>query len=72
MGNGWSFARIVAGGEGVLYGIDANGDLLWYRHTGDRIGVLSWLGPEELSSGWSGLSHSFAHMWEPYQPPVER
>ena len=36
------FLGFVPGGNGVLYGIQADGDFLWYRHTTWPTGTASW------------------------------
>ena len=44
VGNGWNrFVTVVsAAGDGVIYGIEPNGDLYWYRHLGRADGSLRW------------------------------
>ncbi len=64
-GGGWaSFARVVAGSEGVLYGIKADGSLVWYRHTGWQDGSPTFAdgGRERVlakgpgpGGGWAGF-----------------
>ncbi len=36
------FLRVVPGGNGILYGIQADGILYWYRHLGWQNGGVSW------------------------------
>ena len=40
IGIGWSeFDQLFSGGNGVIYGVQANGDLKWYRNTGYLTGA---------------------------------
>ncbi|MCZ7600876.1 MAG: tachylectin-related carbohydrate-binding protein [Gammaproteobacteria bacterium] len=43
-----------AGGDGVLYAVDQNGSLLWYRHDDyrDARSPSSWQGPSLVGTGW--------------------
>jgi N,N-dimethylformamidase len=36
------FVRLIAGGAGVIYAVQADGVLLWYRHAGWSTGGVSW------------------------------
>jgi N,N-dimethylformamidase len=36
------FVRLVAGGAGVIYAVQADGVLRWYRHAGSTTGGTSW------------------------------
>jgi Tachylectin len=33
---------VFSGGDGILYAVQDNGDLLWYRHDGWRDGSFTW------------------------------
>ena len=44
-GPGWGdFRTLVASSDGVIYGIQPGGDLLWYRHEGWADGANDWAG----------------------------
>src|SRR5262245_60932858 len=36
------FVRLVAAGRGIIYGIQSDGVLRWYRHAGWTTGGTSW------------------------------
>jgi tachylectin len=62
-GVGWnSFTRIVAGSDGVLYGVEPKGTLLWYRHDGfrDGGGIDTWRGRIAVGSGWGAFTTIFS------------
>jgi hypothetical protein len=47
IGNGWQgFRHLFSGGNGVIYAVKPDGDLLWYRYQGngesDRSGATGW------------------------------
>ncbi|MCS7482200.1 N,N-dimethylformamidase beta subunit family domain-containing protein [Umezawaea endophytica] len=48
------FVRLVPGGTGIVYAIQADGVLLWYRHSGWQTGAASWSngGGLAIGSGW--------------------
>lgn len=48
------FIRLVGGGNGVVYAIQADGSLLWYRHLGWQTGTSSWASGSgrKIGSGW--------------------
>jgi N,N-dimethylformamidase beta subunit-like, C-terminal/Tachylectin len=49
------FVRLVPGGDGVLYGLQANGQLVWLRHTGWRDGARTWANDgtaRVIGEGW--------------------
>jgi hypothetical protein len=52
------FLRLVAGGAGVIYAVQADGVLRWYRHAGWTTGGVSWSNGvgREIDAGW----HRFA------------
>jgi hypothetical protein len=57
IGTGWrqvsDFGSI---GAGVIYAVDASGDLLWYRHLDPIGGTALWANdgsPQKVSSGWA-------------------
>ena len=47
-------------GEGIVYGIQHGGDLLWYRHTGYLTGAATWEGPIKVGSGWGKFKQVFS------------
>ena len=54
IGTGWgSFTTVISGGQGVLYGIDAAGNLRWYRYLGTN-GSPSWAAGSgaTIGTGW--------------------
>ncbi|MFS8103809.1 hypothetical protein LFM09_42490 [Lentzea alba] len=36
------FLKLIPAGDGVIYGLQADGALLWFRHTGWRTGTATW------------------------------
>ncbi|MCM0674110.1 tachylectin-related carbohydrate-binding protein [Micromonospora phytophila] len=48
------FIRLAGGGNGVIYAIQADGSLLWYRHLGWQTGTASWASGSgrRIGSGW--------------------
>lgn len=48
------FIRLVGGGNGVIYAIQPNGDLLWYRHTGWQTAAATWASGSgrRIGTGW--------------------
>lgn len=63
VGVGWEkFSQVFAGPNGHIYAVDANGDLLYYKHVGWRDGEAVWDAPVQLSGGWSDYVHVFAAM----------
>lgn len=55
-GNGWAnYKKVFANGDGTIYAIKSNGDLVWYRHHGYLDGRNTWEnnGNEKLiGTGW--------------------
>ena len=68
VGTGWHALRnVFGGGDGVIYGVNTNGDLLWYNHLGHREGLGlkspgAWSGPsgKVVGVGWSGFTSLFS------------
>ena len=51
---GWqNFTLVFGGGEGVIYAIDEDSNLLWYRHNGRADGTVAWSGPKKVGTGWT-------------------
>lgn len=50
-----SQTRMVPGGNGVIYSVQADGRLKWFRHLGRENGTGVWVGggsPREIGTGW--------------------
>ncbi|NBE85335.1 N,N-dimethylformamidase beta subunit family domain-containing protein [Micromonospora rubida] len=49
------FVQLVGGGNGVIYAIQADGALLWYRHWGWQTGVTGWASGSgrRIGTGWN-------------------
>jgi hypothetical protein len=61
VGTGWhSFKTVFSAGNGILYAIKPNGQLLWYRHEGHADGSPTWEGPVVVGTGWNELLQVFA------------
>ena len=60
--NWLSFKKIVAGGDGVLYAVGADGSVYWYRHQDytDPLPKPNWAGPVQVASGWQNFVHVFS------------
>ena len=54
VGTGWNMKHVFAGGDGVIYAVSANNDLMWYRHDGRNDGSFRWAYPEgeKVGVGW--------------------
>jgi hypothetical protein len=54
VGNGWAVRQAFSGGDGVIYAVMANGDLLWNRHDGRGDGSFTWAAPQgkKVGTGW--------------------
>ena len=61
LGHGGGRARVFAAGDGVLYGINSNGDLLWYRHLNPTNGGAEWASGvgAKIGSGWAMFTSVF-------------
>jgi hypothetical protein len=48
------FVRLIAGGRGVIYAVQADGLLRWYRHAGWTTGGVSWANGvgREIDTDW--------------------
>ena len=52
------FIRLIGGGNGVIYAIQADGRLLWYRHAGWATVSSSWANSgiaRQIGTGWSSF-----------------
>ena len=60
IGTGWNFAHLIAGQNGIIYGVKTDGSLRWYKHDGQRTGdglfdPTGWdpRGGKEIGVGWN-------------------
>ena len=56
VGLGWNFKQMFGAGNGVIYGITENGDLMWFRHDGQNNGSFNWTPAtvgRKVGSGWN-------------------
>ncbi|MFZ4699416.1 MAG: tachylectin-related carbohydrate-binding protein [Candidatus Methylumidiphilus sp.] len=63
VGVGWgSFTKVFSGGDGVIYAIQADGILRWYRHTGWLTGANTWAAGSgaQIGTGWNSFSKVFS------------
>lgn len=66
VGVGWGgLSKVFSGGDGIIYGVNPDGDLLWYNHVGhnDGLGVDdagAWLGAKQVGSGWGSFTTLFS------------
>lgn len=57
---GWGrFLRLFAGGNGVLYAVEPNGDLYWYKHLGYVNGDSNALALRKVGNGWQNFKQIF-------------
>ena len=61
VGNGWNVKHVFSGGDGIIYAIDQNNDLLWYRHEGRSDGTFRWTFDKgkKVGNGWN-VKHVFS------------
>jgi hypothetical protein len=58
--NNWQTAQhLFSGGDGVIYLVDANGDLYWQKHLGFQDGTPRWSAQKKIGSGWRNLRQIF-------------
>ncbi|EEM86350.1 hypothetical protein BK749_14480 [Bacillus thuringiensis serovar vazensis] len=61
IGTGWgNFTSVFSGGGVAIYGVQPNGDLLWYGHDGYFDGSDRWRGPHRVGWGWNGFKKIFS------------
>ncbi|NJO13469.1 MAG: hypothetical protein HC872_08390 [Gammaproteobacteria bacterium] len=61
VGSSWGhFVHIFSTGEGVIYGVDPQGKLWWYKHRGYLTGTQDWAGPKQVGTGWAGFKKVFS------------
>ncbi len=53
---GWTgFARVFSGGDGLIYAIREDGELLRRKHLGYKTGTREWQPWEPIAIGWNGF-----------------
>ncbi len=64
VGKGWNSGNkaVFAGGNGVLYIINKDGDLLWYKHLGYHDGTFTWhpASGTKVGNGWTDFNAVFS------------
>lgn len=61
--SGWqNFVHVFSSGNGVIYALEPNGDLRWYRHDGRLDGSNNWASNSQVvvGSGWDKYQRVFA------------
>ncbi|GMX65420.1 hypothetical protein Elgi_46900 [Paenibacillus elgii] len=76
VGNGWhSFRNLFSGGNGVLYGVEQNGNLRWYQYLGNGehnpAGNQGWYSNSGniIGNGWHNFRFIFSSPWEGREVP---
>jgi hypothetical protein len=71
IGRGWNnLLNLASGGDGVLYGVEPNGDLRWFMYDGggesDPSGATGWHSNSGnvIGNGWHGLRFLFSTPFE--------
>lgn len=63
IGEGWGMKHVFSGGNGVIYAVNNQNQLLWYRHLGFADGTDQWLTTPDpkgyIGEGW-GMQHVFS------------
>jgi hypothetical protein len=61
VGTGWGhFVHVFSTGEGVVYAVDPQGKMWWYKHRGYLTGTQDWEGPKQVGTGWAGFKKVFS------------
>ncbi len=64
VGNTWqNFKFVFATSQGVIYAVQSNGDLLWFKHNGWQTGSSSWAnsgGGLKVGKSWQNFKAVFA------------
>src|SRR5215469_5917396 len=58
------FIQFVPGGNGIIYAIQADGTMFWYRHTGWQNGAATWANGgtgRVIGNGWNIFSNVLAN-----------
>jgi hypothetical protein len=59
-GNWGHFVHVFSTGEGVIYAVDPQGKLWWYKHKGYLTGSQEWDAPKQVGEGWAGFKKVFS------------
>jgi hypothetical protein len=62
IGEGWDMKRVFAGAEGVIYAVNQQNQLLWYRHLGYADGTDRWQTTPD-PKGYIGESWDMQHVF---------
>ena len=64
VGTGWiGFTQVFSGGGGVIYAVNADGRLLWYRHNDPNGGAPGFANNgrgQQVGVGWNGFKEVFS------------
>jgi hypothetical protein len=65
VGNGWNeglrvFKGDPHGNDGVIYRVDSQGDLYWYKHLGHATGSQDWIHGKKVGNSWQDVRIAFA------------
>lgn len=63
VGTGWNtMSNVFSTGEGIVYGVAANGDLVWYHHINNAEGysVPPQWAQHSVGNGWGGFAKLFS------------
>ena len=61
VGQNWGqFVHVISTGEGVIYAVDPQGKLWWYKHRGYLTGTQDWEGPKQVGNGWAAFKKIFS------------
>ena len=62
IGNGWNVRHVFSGGDGIIYTVMQNGDLLWHKHLGRDDGSFTWATDfgKQVGNGWD-VQHVFGN-----------
>ena len=61
VGNGWAgFTSVFSGGGAAIYGVQPDGTLLWYEHSGYFDGSRRWKEPRLVDTGWNDFNTIFS------------
>ncbi len=44
----------------MIYAVDPQGKLWWYKHRGYLTGAQDWEGPKQVGTGWAGFRKVFS------------
>jgi hypothetical protein len=57
-----AYAQVFGGGDGVIYAVQSDGTLVWFRHSGfaNGGGSSTMTGPKVIASGWGQYKNAFS------------